>query len=277
MSEVAALEREAARQQWLLRALWRTHEPAPPAEAWLRESPTRQQRGLQAYRVNAAASAERTLAIAYPTVAALIGQASFAALARDLWRRHAPEQGDLGEWGSALPDFIAASESLASEPYLADSARLDWLVHLASRAADAPEAPPALDALAADAPESLRLVLRPGCALLSSAWPLAAVWQAHQPSAGQGDERFDNVRAMFADGRGEHAFVWRDGFVVRVDAHDAGSAEFTRAVIDGESLEKALDAAADTFAFDQWLVQALLQRWLVAVQPVRPRSQAETP
>ena len=175
MKDSHTLEREAQRQQLLLQALVAgtdTHGLA----AWLGDAPPRQQRGLLAYRINAAASAERALATAYPTVAALVGAEPFCALARDLWRQRPAERGDLGEWGAALPDFIADSEMLASEPYLADSARLDWQVHLASRAADGPDGPPALDALATQAPDMLRLHLRPGTAVLASAWPVRSIW-----------------------------------------------------------------------------------------------------
>lgn len=262
MNDTTGFEREARRQQWLLRVLWRDANATPDA-AWLRDPPARLQRGLQAYRAHAGASAERALAIAYPTVAALVGEASFAALARDFWRHQAPARGDLGEWGAALPDFVATSEALAGEPYLADSARLDWCVHLASRAADAVDAPPPLEALGTHAPEALCLRLRPGCALVESAWPVATLWLAHQ---GRGDDRFATARAAFTARRGEQAWVWRDGFVVHVDALDVGAAAFSRAVLGGATLAQALDAAGDAFAFDRWLVQALQQRWLVEVQ-----------
>ena len=265
-------DREAQRQQWLLRALWRDADPAEAAAPWLRDAAPRQQRGLQAYRINAAASAERALASAYPTVAALLGQASFGALARDLWRRHPPQRGDLCEWGAALPAFIADSESLASEPYLADSARLDWRVHQASRAADAPAEPPALDALGTHAPEALVLRLAAGTALVTSAWPVAAIWQAHQPGQTEDAERFAGVQAALAQGRGENALVRREGFAAHVDTLDISSAAFTCALLEGASLAQALDVGGEAFAFDQWLVRALQQRWLVAIDTLQPTS-----
>lgn len=276
MTTDPSLEREAQRQQWLLRALWRDAGAAEAAAPWLRDAASRQQRGLQAYRINAAASAERALTSAYPTVAALLGQESFGALARDLWRRHAPQSGDLGVWGAALPAFIADSESLASEPYLADSAQLDWRVHCASRAADAPTAPPVLDALGTHAPEALVVRLAPGTALVSSAWPVGAIWQAHQPGQDGNAGRFDDVQAALAEGRGENALVRREDFAVRVDALDASAAAFTRACLEGATLAQALDAGGETFAFDQWLVRALQQRWLVAIDTLQPPS-TETP
>ena len=268
MSESRAAEHEAQRQQLLL-AWLAAGTAAHGLAAWLGDAPERWQRGLLAYRVNAAASAERALATAYPTVAALLGTEPFAALARDLWRQRPPERGDLGEWGAALPDFIADSQSLASEPYLADSARLDWLVHVGSRAADGPDALPALDALATQAPDMLRLGLRPGTDLLASAWPVASIWLAHQPDENEprdAGDRFAQVRSAFAEGRGETALVWRDSFSVRVEAIDREGADFTRALLGGATLSAALDAAGDGFAFDHWLVRALQTRRIVSVE-----------
>jgi hypothetical protein len=271
MSGGPAFDREAQRQQQLLRALWREGDAADDVLAWLRGAPARQRRGLQAYRVNAAVSAERALAAAYPSVAALIGTESFAALARDFWRQQPPERGDLGQWGAALPAFIADSQALASEPYLADSARLDWLVHVASRAADAPDAPPALDALATQAPDALAVRLRPGTAVLASDWPVASIWLAHQPASTDGvddGERFAAARDALAAGRAECALVWRDGHEVLVEAIDRAGAAFAAALLGGASLAAALDAAGDGFAFDQWFVHALRQRLIVALHPM---------
>jgi hypothetical protein len=97
-------------------------------------------RGLQAYRANAGALAERALAAAYPDRAQLLGDESFAGMARAYWHHHAPVLGDVARWGAELPAFIAAAEQLAEEPYLADVARLDWAVHMAQSAADGPAA-----------------------------------------------------------------------------------------------------------------------------------------
>ncbi len=268
----AAFEREAQRQQLLLSALWR-EAPVEALNAWLaspRASDATQ--GLAAYRGNAAAIAERALAGAYPTVAALVGEETFNHLARDIWQQQPPACGDLGEWGAALPAFIAEQASLASEPYLEDSARLDWLVHAASRAADEPTATPPLERLGEYPPDALQLRLRAGCALLASAWPVAAIWQAHQghpaqqpPHANPDGERFAAVRSAFAAGAHEAAFVWRDGFAVRVEPLDGATAAFVGAVLQGQTLAAALDAAGEHFAFDRWLVQALQQRWLVGI------------
>jgi hypothetical protein len=261
-----ALQREKLRQQMLLRALWRDGSAAQAWHGWIRGLGAGADAGLAAYRGNAAAIAARALAAAFPTIAALVGEESFAALARDFWRTHPPSRGDLGEWGGALPAFIAHNAQLADEPYLADSAALDWRVHLAARAADAVDAGLPLQALAEADPARITLRLAPGAALVNSAWPIASIWRAHQRPAADPD-RFADARVALAEHRAETALVWRDpvSYAVQVAAQDAADNAFTQALIDHTSLAAALDAAAPSFAFDRWLAAALASRRLAGI------------
>ncbi len=164
-----AHRREALRQQLLLRVLWRDADSGVPQGHARPLGAHALKAGVAAYRGNAGAVAERALAGTFPTLAELVGDDAAGALARDFWRHHPPARGDLAEWGDALPGFVAASAQLADEPYLADVARLEWQVHLASRAADAPTLAPDLQVLAGADPSRLRLRLTPGTASGASA------------------------------------------------------------------------------------------------------------
>jgi Putative DNA-binding domain len=263
---MSSTEREALRQQMLLRALLGDARPGVVA-GWLRDG-GRVQRGLATYRANAGALAERALAAAFPTLQQLLGDQSFAGLARAFWRRHPPQQGDIGTWGGALAGFIADAESLAPEPYLADVARLEWAVHQAERATDA-AAPQGLELLAEHDPAALWLVLAPGTALIESAHPVATLWHAHRSDA---PERFGPVRAAFAAGRGEVARIARAGWRVTVAAIDAPEHRYTAAVLAGRSLGTALSEAGAGFDFEAWLIAALQQQRLEAVSPHPPRA-----
>lgn len=255
-------DREALRQQMLLRALWRDARPGVLA-GWMRDGAAFT-RGLQAYQANAGALAERALAAAYPTVQQLIGEESFAGLARAFWHAHAPLCGDIALWGAELPAFIAAAEQLAEEPYLADVARLEWAVHGAQTAADAAGPVAGLQALAG--PDALQWVLRvqPGTALVESAHPVASIWQAHRAT---GPGRFDNARQALAEQRPEAALVWREGWVVCVAVLPAAEAAFTRAVLQPQALGVALAAAGPGFDFEAWLIQTLRRGWLAGFAP----------
>ncbi|WP_425261352.1 putative DNA-binding domain-containing protein [Rubrivivax sp. RP6-9] len=255
------LHKEALRQQLLLRALWRDARPAV-VSGWLRDG-ARAPRGLQAYQAHAGALAERALAAAYPTLQQLLGDTSFAALARAHWHAEPPERGDIGQWGAALPGCIAADAQLADEPYLADVARLEWAVHLAACAADAAPAT-GLERLADAEPAALWLQLQPGTALVRSPHPIVTLWHAHRSDA---DDRFAPVRAAFAAGSGEAALVRRCGWRTEVLALDAARAGFTAALLAGQTLAGALEAAGDGFAFEPWLLDALQCGALAAVAP----------
>ncbi len=257
---MSAGDREALRQQMLLRALWQDARPGVLA-GWTRDGEAFA-RGLQVYRANAGALAERALAAACPTLQQLLGEESFAAMARAFWYRHAPLSGDIAQWGHELPAFIAEAQQLASEPYMADLARLEWAVQRAQTAADAAGGVAGLDALAgADAPRCV-LQARPGTALLESLHPVVSIWQAHRDT---GAGRFERARQALAEQRSETALVWREGWVVRVAAVPAAEQAFTRAVLQMQPLGAALETAGAAFDFAGWLVQALQRGWLARV------------
>ncbi len=257
----AAVQKEALRQQMLLRALWADARPGVVA-GWVRDAPPRAARGLRAYRANAGALAERALTAAYPTVALLVGEESFAALARALWFDRPPQCGDIATWGDGLAGYIAAAPQLADEAYLPDVARLDWAVHIAEQAADCAPAS-GLERLAEADPSHVLLRLADGLALCRSAHPVASIWQAHRSTAA---DRFAGVREAFASGRGETALVWRDGYQAVVQALPEAEVRFVQALLDGQALAPALDAAGTDFAFDRWLVQALQGGWLRGIE-----------
>lgn len=273
-----SVARETLRQQMLLRTLWRDASAAD-LEAWTRDG-VHLQRGLQAYRAHAGALAGRALAAAYPTVQQLLGDVSFAALARAHWHHNPPGCGDVGLWGAQLADFVAAAPELAEEPYLGDLARLEWAVHSAATAADNTPAPFGLQHLAEADPTPLRLVPMAGTALVDSTHPIVSIWQAHRQRGAadeRGDDHFAPVRAAFAQRRAEPALVWRQGWRVQVAAVDATEARFTRRVLQGEALGAALQAtvsepdfevAIDTgFDFQHWLLLQLQRGWLAGVGP----------
>jgi hypothetical protein len=260
----AALTREALRQQQLLRALWRRGDEAA-LHLWLRDSTESAAHGLAAYRGKAGAIAERALAAAFPTVRQLIGDDAFAQLARALWQRVPPQRGDLALFGDALPEWIEHDPQLASEPYLADVARVDWAVHAIEQAADVESPPQGLALLGELEPTQLCVRLRPGLALVGSKWPVVTLWQAHRRVD---PNRFAGVRAAFAAQLHETALVARDGWRAEVEAIDAPTTLFITALQRGVNLGDALDSVGDALKFDGWLQRALTRQWLQAVEPM---------
>jgi len=137
---------------------------------------------LARYREQAFAGWHAALSDAYPVVARLVGAAFFAEAARVYAEAFPSSSGDLHAYGEHFADFIAGYPHAADLPWLPDMARLEWALHRAQFAADAP----AFDAgaLAAVDPErqgAIVLDLHPAVALLRPEWPLVAWWEANQP------------------------------------------------------------------------------------------------
>ena len=252
---------EALRQQSLLAALG----SGAAGLTGLREPGARAARGLEAYRANAEAIAARALGSSFATVRAMLGDDDFPRLAREFWRAHPPLRGDLGEWGEALPDWLAAHAALARWPWLADGARLDLALQRCERAADAVLDVASLAQLETGDPARLRLELMPGSALLRSPWPIATIHRAHQLDGEEAERAFAAVREAIAEGRGEQVLVARRGWRALVHALDRPTADWTQDLLAGVNLADALAHAGAAFDFAAWLAIALRESWLKGV------------
>lgn len=210
-------------------------------------------RGLAAYRSNGHELAQRALAGAYPAVAQLLGEENFAGLARSLWAAHPPARGDLAQWGGNLAAHIESlPELIAEEPFMADVARVEWLLHAAATAADAALDAPSLQLLTAHDPSAVTLVLSAGAACLASAWPVVSIVNAHNAAEPSLEEAGRRLR----EGRAETALVWREGFKPRLREALPGEAAFIAALQERRSLADSLEAAPD-LDFGQWLAPAV--------------------
>ena len=252
----AAFSREALRQQALLAAV--AGADGVGTAAALAETGARASNGITAYRVNADSIAERALASTFPTVRALIGADDFAHAARRFRRACPPERGELGEYGDGFADWLRAAAALAEWPYLGDCAALDLAVHRCERAADAVFDAASLARMQDSEPSRLQLRLMPGTAVLASAWPVSAIHAAHRIV----DPDFSFVRTALAARTGERVLVVRAGWRGAVHAIDEPTFEWTRSLLEGADLARALDRAGPAFDFAAWLAIALRGSWL---------------
>ena len=213
-------------------------------------------RGLAAYQANGHELAVRSLSAAYPVVAALVGDDSFATMARELWHRHPPVRGDLACWGEALAAFVAPNPQLADVPYLADVARLEWALHRAAGAPDAGADPASYALLSQADPETFTLRLAPGMAMLASDWPVVSLVNAHRHDDPPLAVAAARVQARVA----ECAAVWRQGLRPTVTPCTPAEAALLAALLQRRSLLASLnDALGADAAFDlgAWLPGAV--------------------
>lgn len=193
-------------------------------------------RRFAVYRNNVVVSLIDALAARFPVVAALVGAEFFRAAAGVFVRAAPPETPLLYAYGDGFADFLAGFAPAADIAYLADVARLEWAIGAAGTAADAaPLGRAALAGLSADAVAALRLDPHPSVRLVTSPWPILALWRAHQPGAA--------MPAIWPEG-GESVLVLRDPTdrIVTV-ALDPGAARCLAGLLDGAAFGVAATLA----------------------------------
>jgi hypothetical protein len=137
-------------------------------------------RRFDIYRNNVFASLTDALATRFPVCRALVGDEFFRALAGVFVELSPPRSPVLMFYGDEFATFIDTFPPASSVPYLGDVARLEAGRTHAYHAADAE--PLSVDELAAFAPcawERMRVALHPSVQLVTSAYPIVSIWEAH--------------------------------------------------------------------------------------------------
>ena len=208
-------------------------------ERWLAGDARLIEQRLAIYRANVTGAATKALGAAYPVIQQVVGDAFFEGLARAHQRLVPSTSGDLYDYGAAFAGFVAEFPHTQSLPYLPDLARLEWAVHHAYGAEDAPAWDrQALSQVEPSQQAAVRFGWAAGTAVVESSCPIARIWLIHQPG-------FDGEFSVDWSIR-ESALVAREGLRVVVRALGAGDAAFiasslARAAL-GPSAEKALAA-----------------------------------
>lgn len=165
----------------------------------------------------------------YPVVAALIGDDAFHRLASDHIANAAAPSPILATYGEGLDQTIGASPLHAPLPYLADMARLEWLVARARNAAGTePIDPQFFATLAPDQAETLIFKTVPTAHLARFETPVITIWRAHQ-----GPERPASLSPHW---NSEQALIVRLGSRIVVNLIDDATFAFAAALMRGETL-----------------------------------------
>ena len=236
-------------------AALRDRQRTPAMQRWLAGDAQLVDRRMAIYRANMVAAADKALSSAYPVIRQVVGAEFFHGLAREYQRGTPSTSGDLTDFGATFDAFVAAFEHTQTLAYLPDLARLEWAVHRASGAADAPDWDAAeLGTIEPGQQAAVRFEWSPGLAVVESPHPIARIWKIHQPGY-DGEFSVDWRKA-------DTALVARDGFAVVVTDCAAADAIFIRASLGGAPLGDAATAALATHPdFD---LGALLGRALAA-------------
>jgi uncharacterized protein (UPF0276 family) len=191
---------------------------------------------VSVYRNNVMSSLTAALELAFPVTLALVGEQYFRQVARAFVRSHPPREPYVAGYGAEFPDFLGAAQGTESFPYLADTARLDWL---AGRIALCDPLP----ALTADhlaratqhaEPDRLVFQLQEALAYFSSSFPVDKIWSYARTGSG-----------AVPSGEAERCFLelFHDGGSIRLRPLDEANFTFRQALRTGLPL-----AAADAVA-----------------------------
>jgi len=211
---------------------------------------------LAIYRNNTQLGLIEALRDGYPVVNRLVGNDFFNHLAAGYIRHYPPKSGCLLSFGGQFADFIADFQAVRNLPYLADTARLEWLWHEAFHEADGSELEIAkLTDVAPDLYGALVFVLQPSARFLASGYPVRHIWQLNQADY-QGDECIDLNEG------GCRLLVYRRGLMVEMVPLKDSECLFLTLLGAGLSLSEAIGQVfIEDAGFD---VPASLQHWVAA-------------
>lgn len=206
---------------------------APVPEGVIRPDGHPARKRFDVYRNNVVSSLIDALEAGFPTVAKLVGEQFFAAMAGVFVRAHPPTSPLMFKYGAAFPGWIAKFPPASSLPYLPDVARLDFARREAYHAADATPAAP--DMLAQVPPETLheaRIKVHPSVRIISSPHPIMTIWRINN----EGTDL-----PMVAEP--QSVLVIRPEMIVTMWRLPVGADAFLTALSDGALLGEAAEAA----------------------------------
>ncbi|MDN7876565.1 HvfC/BufC N-terminal domain-containing protein [Burkholderia aenigmatica] len=157
----------------------RLHGAADDVLPWIVPDGFAPEARLSIYRNTATAVLMNAICLAFPAVRRLVGAACFEGAAARFVDASPPESAWLDEYGAAFSDFLDQLPEVASIPYLADVARLEWHVNRVLHATDTPALEVVrLTSLDEGALGALRLCPRPAVRLAHCAFPADVIWRA---------------------------------------------------------------------------------------------------
>lgn len=228
---------------------------------WL-ANPTREEQGLAIYQNNLLMTAARAISITYPVLTKMLGAEAMVVIAKRLLAIGLPRTGDWATWGDALADVLRESELVTTLPLLPDMADLEWRVHLAGRVQLRSVQQESLTRLRDDALDKLSVYLQPGISVLASEYPLAALWQAHEPWTPAAVPSEDALQTIMANAEARtFMLIYQRKHRPQVRVIDAATFHWFRDILQGRSVAELL-AEHQAFDIANWLALAVEQPWL---------------
>jgi hypothetical protein len=143
---------------------------------------------IAVYRDGYPARVLEALREAYPAIANICGEGSFANLTRRYLRDRDVSRSSLNDVGRQLPDHCAQDPLAIALPFLADLARLEWSVLQAFHSRDgAPVDPSAFATWDMSDWERAVFTFQPSVSIGRSPWPVCDLWESRRTPRGEID------------------------------------------------------------------------------------------
>jgi hypothetical protein len=240
----------------------------PPVTELIAGSHARAERRFGVYANTVQGNFRDALQSTYPAVRRLVGEDYFCQTAREFQRHHPSRSGDLLHCGQEFPNFLAQLHADDAFTYLADVARLEWLIQESLLAAE--HAPLDLASLARVPPaayDGLRFELHPSLRLFESRYPTLAIWEVNVGS--DAEPPTIDLRSG-----GDLIAIVRHRLQLQFHRLSAGEHCFLRAFAQGECFSAAVDCGGEAdAAFD---ASQALQRFVAAEAVVAFTSMVKT-
>jgi hypothetical protein len=254
MSELSKGELEKNEQQCLLDLIWNEKSPMVEQGGFNAQ-------GIEIYRRNLLANAQRALMITFPTIFELLDSDVSESLVSQFLRISPPNQGDWTQWGEQFPYFLSTTEVGGNYPYLADCATLDWQVHCALHGSDQVIAQTSLQVLSDSEPEQIFIEFNHNVKILKTKYPLIDIFHAHHhEEEAKRTQALNNAKNALSKAPVEQVvMIYRPEFQPKVATLTASESSLMLCLLDGNSLGQSLDTIKDDsdFSFEQWLVNAI--------------------
>lgn len=196
------------------------------------------QRRLGIYRNNASEGFLKTLEATFPVLMRLAGRDWLRQTGREYMLRHPSRSGNMHYIGERFAAFLAEQLHDGAYAYFADVARLEWAYQEVLVAADHPTFDiAALATVPPDRYPALRFVAHPALRLVSSAYPVLAIWKANR------DETSGSSTEIRLDAGASRLLLIRRELHVELRELSPGDYALLRAFTLGESLEEAAEDA----------------------------------
>jgi hypothetical protein len=206
---------------------------------------------LSIYRNTSRSTLTKALRLNFPVVERLVGEDFFAAMADHFITRKPPRTAWLDFYGEGFPEFLQGFEPATTLVYLPEVARLERAVSRALHAGDPePLEIARLTGINASDRAQICFSTHPSISLLSSPYPVDAIWRAVLA----GDDAA--MRAIDLDAGIAHLLIERREDEVAVTRLSEPRWTFAATLFSGAALAVALEACGDPDA-TSWLASHL--------------------